>query len=94
MDDACKSMRPTDGSKSSAWRAVLGWFDATATAHEADDVTRDRVDWARILPFVGMHAACLAVLSSCSASANSSRWTARMVNEQKRINSRERPTKT
>ena len=37
-------------------------------------------------------AACLAVLSSCSASANSSRCTARMVNEQKRINSRERPS--
>ena len=61
VDDARKSMRPTDVGKTSAWRAVLGWFDATATVREADDVTRDRVDWARILPFVGMHAACLAV---------------------------------
>ena len=43
-----------------AWRAVLSWFDASAT-QDGDDPTRDRVDWARILPFVGMHVACLAV---------------------------------
>src|SRR5512135_3536419 len=40
---------------------MLSWFDASATPN-ADDATRDRVDWARILPFVGMHAACLAVI--------------------------------
>lgn len=45
---------------SSAWRTLLSWFDASA-APDADDATRDRVDWARILPFAGMHAACLAV---------------------------------
>jgi len=39
---------------------MLSWFDASATP-DADDATRDRVDWARILPFVGMHVACLAV---------------------------------
>jgi len=39
---------------------LLSWFDASATP-DTDDVTRDRVDWARILPFVGMHVACLAV---------------------------------
>jgi len=43
-----------------AWRTFLSWFDASAKPN-ADEATRDRVDWARILPFVGMHVACLAV---------------------------------
>jgi stearoyl-CoA desaturase (delta-9 desaturase) len=43
-----------------AWRTVLSWFDASAKPI-ADGAMRDRVDWTRILPFVGMHVACLAV---------------------------------
>jgi stearoyl-CoA desaturase (Delta-9 desaturase) len=43
-----------------AWRTFLSWFDASAKPN-ADEASRDRVDWARILPFVGMHVACLAV---------------------------------
>jgi stearoyl-CoA desaturase (delta-9 desaturase) len=43
------------------WRALRSWFDASAGSRSAAALTRDRVDWARILPFVGMHAACLAV---------------------------------
>jgi stearoyl-CoA desaturase (delta-9 desaturase) len=59
MDDAPGSRAPA--SEPSLWRALLSWFDASTTTRAADAATRDRVDWARILPFVGMHAACLAV---------------------------------
>ena len=37
------------------------WFDAGA-ASPADPANSRRVDWARVLPFVVMHAGCLAVL--------------------------------
>jgi len=43
------------------WRTLLRWFDAGAESTAADDASRDVIDWTRILPFVGMHAACLAV---------------------------------
>jgi stearoyl-CoA desaturase (delta-9 desaturase) len=43
-------------------RAVLSWFDASATPRPGDAGTTDRVDWARIVPFVGMHLACLGVV--------------------------------
>ena len=43
------------------WRAVLRWFDAGAPSGGVDDAARDGVDWTRILPFVGMHVACLGV---------------------------------
>lgn len=42
-------------------RAVRSWFDASSAPRAGDGAATDRVDWARILPFVGMHVACLAV---------------------------------
>ena len=42
-------------------RSLLRWFDAGTGSTAVEDTSRDRIDWARILPFVGMHAACLAV---------------------------------
>jgi stearoyl-CoA desaturase (Delta-9 desaturase) len=47
-------------------RALLLWFDTSrrstfASAEVAFTAADERVDWARILPFVGMHLACLAV---------------------------------
>jgi Fatty acid desaturase len=47
-------------------RALMLWFDtsrrSTFASGEATFTAADeRVDWARILPFVGMHLACLAV---------------------------------
>ena len=43
-------------------RTLRLWFDSgTATAVQATDRAADRIEWARILPFIGMHAACLAV---------------------------------
>jgi len=37
---------------------VLRWFD-TRAVEASDD---DRIDWARVLPFIGMHVACAGVL--------------------------------
>jgi len=43
-------------------RAVLHWFDTSATAHTpADHPDADRIDWVRTTPFILMHAACLFV---------------------------------
>jgi stearoyl-CoA desaturase (delta-9 desaturase) len=44
-----------------AWRALVSWFDAGAGVVAVPEGARDRVDWTRIVPFVGMHLACLAV---------------------------------
>lgn len=45
------------------WAALLRWFDSSrGYASDAHQQAPDRIDWARIFPFVGMHIACLAVL--------------------------------
>ena len=41
-------------------RAFVLWFDAGAA--ETPATARDGIDWARILPFIGMHLACLGVI--------------------------------
>ena len=47
------------------WRragiAVVRWFD-TSNAEALDDAKADRVDWLRVVPFIGLHLACLGVL--------------------------------
>ena len=45
-------------------RKLLAWFDTGRAASEstAAATEEDRVDWARILPFVFMHATCLCVI--------------------------------
>ena len=46
----------------SLWRVVRLWFDAGATDHAtATAGGPDRIEWARIVPFIGMHVACLGV---------------------------------
>mgnify|MGYP000965609372 CR=1 FL=1 len=45
-------------------RALLRWFDA-GQASGTDTLpvdAEDRVEWARIVPFIGMHVVCLAVI--------------------------------
>ena len=37
--------------------SLLRWFDTD----QAPDAATDRIDWLRVLPFVGLHLACLAV---------------------------------
>jgi len=39
---------------------LLRWFD-TSRASTTDESRLDRIDWLRVLPFVGLHLACLAV---------------------------------
>jgi stearoyl-CoA desaturase (delta-9 desaturase) len=41
-------------------RSILQWFDSGASASTPDDAS-DKVEWARIVPFILMHVACLAV---------------------------------
>jgi stearoyl-CoA desaturase (delta-9 desaturase) len=38
------------------------WLDSSNAPNALDDIDRDRIDWLRVLPFVFMHAACLAVI--------------------------------
>ena len=45
-----------------ARHTLAQWFDAGAAPQATDAASRDRVDWARIVPFVGMHLACLGVI--------------------------------
>jgi stearoyl-CoA desaturase (Delta-9 desaturase) len=50
---------PGRGSPRSALRALLRWFD---TRNEpAGDAAADRIDWLRVLPFIGMHLMCIGV---------------------------------
>ncbi len=46
------------------WRrtavAVVRWFDTSAAVRE-DESQLDRVDWVRVIPFIGLHLACLGV---------------------------------
>ncbi len=60
MDGPIAPARPA-GLARRLGRAVRAWFD-TGSTPVAAPALRDGVDWARILPFVGMHAACLGVL--------------------------------
>lgn len=39
--------------------AIAGWFDASQAVTEGDD---DRIDWLRVVPFIGLHVACFAVI--------------------------------
>jgi len=61
MDRPTGTARPdTVAEAQTPWRAVLRWIDAGSGHVAVDEASRDRIDWTRILPFVGMHAACLA----------------------------------
>ncbi len=43
------------------WNAVRLWFDSGA-APTGTEGEPDRIDWARVVPFLGMHLACLGVI--------------------------------
>ncbi|MDT8438739.1 MAG: acyl-CoA desaturase [Wenzhouxiangellaceae bacterium] len=43
-------------------QSLLAWFDTRQTDLDPADPRRNRVDWARVVPFVALHLACLAVL--------------------------------
>ncbi len=43
--------------------AIAAWFDNAAAARVPGSVKKDRgIDWPRVLPFVGLHLACLGVV--------------------------------
>jgi stearoyl-CoA desaturase (delta-9 desaturase) len=42
-------------------RAISLWFDSSAAASHAADGHAKRVEWVRVVPFIGMHLACLLV---------------------------------
>ncbi len=42
--------------------ALSRWFDSSAAPSRAADGAQDGVDWWRILPFLGMHLACLGII--------------------------------
>lgn len=60
-DSAPPSPPATEPATRGAWASILGWFDASAAPVE-DDGQGDRIDWLRVVPFVAMHLACVAVL--------------------------------
>ena len=44
------------------WSSVLRWFDNESPVVDTADVPARGIDWPRLLPFVGLHLACFAVL--------------------------------
>jgi stearoyl-CoA desaturase (delta-9 desaturase) len=42
-----------------AWVALIRWFDTSADSEEANP--SETIDWLRVLPFIGMHLACVGV---------------------------------
>ena len=52
---------PSLGTRRFDWlRQIAAWFDSSAGVVETEP---DRIDWLRVVPFVALHVACLAVLS-------------------------------
>jgi stearoyl-CoA desaturase (delta-9 desaturase) len=45
-----------------AARAFLRWFDTGGPGDTIVDADPDRIDWLRVLPFIGMHLMCLGVV--------------------------------
>ena len=46
----------------SALAALRRWFDNEVREGAADVEADNRIDWLRVVPFVALHAACLAAL--------------------------------
>ena len=48
--------------RAARWSSVLRWFDNEGAVAVADGAPARGIDWTRLLPFVGLHLACFAVL--------------------------------
>jgi stearoyl-CoA desaturase (Delta-9 desaturase) len=48
------------------WRrmlaAIVRWFDTAAIQVDLSDPAAERIDWLRVIPFIGLHAMCLGVI--------------------------------
>jgi stearoyl-CoA desaturase (delta-9 desaturase) len=58
---------PPPAAAARLWRAFVRWFDTgphdeAAAAVLRDPAVPDRVEWARIIPFIAMHVVCLSVI--------------------------------
>jgi len=55
----------TKAATQSFWRRLgssfAGWFDTAAIAEVRVDISQDKVNWLRVLPFLGVHLMCLGV---------------------------------
>ena len=49
-------------SRRSLFTSLTSWLDAGAGLAKFDSAQIDSVDWLRVIPFIGMHLACVAVL--------------------------------
>jgi stearoyl-CoA desaturase (delta-9 desaturase) len=49
-------------SRASRWQSLARWFDSTAAVTGSPDAPERGMDWPRLLPFLGVHLGCLAVL--------------------------------
>ncbi len=47
---------------SKLWVSILGWFDSWKYQETADTSAADSIDWVRVIPFLGVHVACLGVI--------------------------------
>src|SRR5487761_2236022 len=52
---------PSSAAEHRSLNAVTQWFDTNAVA-AGEDADAERIDWLRVIPFIGMHLACLGVI--------------------------------
>jgi stearoyl-CoA desaturase (delta-9 desaturase) len=66
LADGASSPKPARSAVRRLGRAFIAWFDTGPHVVPKDGAPLpdipDRVEWARILPFIGMHLACFAVI--------------------------------
>jgi len=55
-------MNETPSVERSLLRLLRQWFDSSALRVDVEDPKSQRIDWARCIPFIGMHAGCLLVI--------------------------------
>lgn len=56
-------MRPTEAApRRTLLTSLTSWLDAGAGLANFDEAKVDHIDWVRVVPFIGMHLACFAVV--------------------------------
>ena len=53
--------KPAPSAEHRPLTTLAQWFD-TQAVESGDDVDAERIDWLRVIPFIGMHLACLGVI--------------------------------
>ncbi|MBB5015826.1 acyl-CoA desaturase [Rehaibacterium terrae] len=60
--DGSHDTRSLTSPRPDRWLALRRWFDSGDATAPVPEGSPDRIDWLRVLPFIGLHAACLGVL--------------------------------